>query len=223
MANLNDLAAKYRSDKGDWAHGYTYLYDLMFYELRDRPLNFLEMGLAVGGPELGGPVDRRVMSPSIQMWLDYFSRAHIYGFDISDFSHMVHPRFTFFRGDSGRVEDLQRVADVVPYLDVVIDDASHASFHQQLAFKVLNQSVVRGGIYIIEDLQWQSPAFEPHLPPVPKTADFFSQYLREGRYVENSLLSEKEMADFKNRLQSFAIFPDFIKGNTIKLIVFRFK
>lgn len=228
--NLNELAKRYRSDKadtyatnnGDFGHAYTYLYDLIFYEIRDKPIRLLEMGLAVGGPELGGPIDRRVTSPSIRMWLDYFSRAHIYGFDISDFSHMVHPRFTFFRGDSGRQEDLQKIVDSVPFLDVIIDDASHASYHQQIAFKVLFRSVVRGGLYIIEDLHWQSPAFEPNLPQVPKTGEFFSEFLKNGVYMNNSLLSEEEMVEFRSRLQSYSIFHDFRRGGGIKMLVFRF-
>jgi hypothetical protein len=101
MRNLNELALRFGSDKADSGHAYTYLYDLIFHEFRDLPINFLEIGLAVGGPELGGPADRHVASPSVQMWLDYFSRAHIFGFDISDFSHHEHPRFTFVRGDCG--------------------------------------------------------------------------------------------------------------------------
>jgi hypothetical protein len=221
MKNLNELALLYRSDKADSGHAYTYLYDLIFYEYKDRPINLLEIGLAVGGPELGGPADRRVASPSVQMWLDYFSRAHIYGFDISDFSHHEHPRFTFVRGDCGHQEDLVRLANRAPYFDVVIDDASHASYHQQLAFKTLFPRVARGGLYVIEDLHWQSPFFEDDLPPTPKTGDFFAKFLREGVYMKNSLLSQNEMTEFKNRLHSFAIFPDFKYGNVVKMLVFR--
>jgi hypothetical protein len=221
MKNLNTLAKLYGSDKTDTHHAYTYLYDLIFYEYRDQPINFLEIGLAVGGPELGGPVDRRVPSPSIQMWLEYFSRAHIYGFDISDFSHHVHPRFTFVRGDCGHQEDLTRVADRTPFFDVVIDDASHASAHQQHAFKVLFPRVARGGLYIIEDLHWQSPYFEEATPDVPKTAAFFAKFLREGVYMDNPILTESEMVRFRDNLHSFSIFPDFQSGSGIKLMVFR--
>ena len=100
---LTTLANKYRSDKGTRygspPHRYTYLYDLILGSSRDLELDFLEIGLAAGGPEVGGPIERQVASPSAQIWLEYFPLAHIYQFDISDFSHIKHPRFTFVHGD----------------------------------------------------------------------------------------------------------------------------
>ena len=111
------------------------------------------------------------------MWLDYFSEANVVGFDITDFSHMSHPRFCFVQGDCGSELDLLRLAGTAAAFDVVIDDASHASFHQQLAFKVLFPKLTPGGIYIIEDLHWQSPFFEDQLPSVPKTVSFLTPFL----------------------------------------------
>jgi hypothetical protein len=116
---------------------------------------------------------------------------------------------------------LVRVANRAPYFDVVIDDASHASFHQQLTFKTLFPRVARGGLYIIEDLHWQSPYFEDALPPVPKTSDFFAKFLREGVYLENTVLSQADMSGFKEKLHSYSIFPDFKSGSGIKIMVFR--
>ena len=101
MNPLSELADQHGSDKGvrvgNPPHRYTFLYDLIFHELRARPIALAEIGLAIGGPELGGPVDRKVASPSVAMWQAYFPEAHIYGFDISDFSHLATPRFTFVR------------------------------------------------------------------------------------------------------------------------------
>jgi hypothetical protein len=147
--NLTEPANKYQSDKGTTygapPHRYTYMYDLVLYSLRPKRFNLLEMGLAIGGPELGGPIERRVMSPSVQMWLDYFPFANIYGFDISDFSHIDHPRFTFILGDSGSAADMQRLSQSAPHFDVIIDDAAHASYHQQLALKYLWPKIAPGG------------------------------------------------------------------------------
>jgi hypothetical protein len=180
---LSELANRFKSDKGTQAgappHRYTYLYDLLFWPLKEEAIGFLEIGLAAGGPEVGGSSERTVASPSAQMWLSYFPIAHVYGFDISDFSHIEDPRFTFIRGDAGSEADLRRLRDAAPAFDVIIDDASHASYHQQLAFKILFPKLAPGGLYIIEDLQWQSPAFENTLPQVPKTAAFCTVFLRE--------------------------------------------
>jgi hypothetical protein len=195
--------------------------DLVFYELRDRPLNFLELGLSVGGPELGGPVDRTVGSPSIQMWLEYFPKAHIFGFDITDFSHIHENRFTFVRGDCGSQDDLNRLAETAPHYDVIIDDAPHASYHQQLAFKVLFPRMAKNGLYVIEDLHWQSPYYENRLPRVPKTAEFLCSFFMNNIFIENELISRDFMNAVKARMYTFAAFPDFVRGGGTKMIVFR--
>jgi len=223
--NLTDLANKFGSDKGtkhgNPPHRYTFLYDLIFHELRERPLNFLELGLAVGGPELGGPVDRTAAAPSVMMWLEYFPNAHVFGFDISDFSHIRNERFTFVRGDGGSSDDLERLAQAAPRYDVIIDDASHASYHQQLAFKTLFPRLAKDGLYIIEDLHWQSPFYESKLPRVPKSAEFFGNFFMNGLFVENDLLSRGFMMAAKERVHTFSAFPDFTRGGATKMIVLR--
>ena len=223
--NLTDLANGYGSDKGSKfggpPHRYTYLYDLLFYEMRSRAVNFLELGLAVGGPELGGPIDRRVTSPSVRMWLDYFPKGHVFGFDVSDFSHMADPRFTFIRGDMGVAADLERLAGASIHYDVVIDDASHASFHQQLALKTLWRRVAPGGLYIIEDLHWQPEAYENSLPRVPKTAALISSYFERGEYIESPVLGHAELDAIRTRTHSFAVFPSFSDQARVKLVVLR--
>jgi hypothetical protein len=227
-SNLTTLANRYGSDKGTLhggpPHKYSYLYDLIFKDYAHRPINFLELGLARGGPEVGGPVDREVMSPSVQMWLDYFPLAHVYGFDISDFSHMKHPRFTFVRGDGGVPEDFERLVKTTDGFDIIIDDGSHASFHQQVAFRNLFPKLRSGGIYVIEDLHWQSPTYENNFGPLPKTRDFMIEFFENGVYLPNSLLSESFMAEVEESAFSFAWFPCFSGAESVaKLVVLRKK
>jgi hypothetical protein len=224
--NLTELANHFKSDKGTHLgappHRYTYLYDLLFRPLKDKQFNLLEIGLAVGGPEVGGPAERTVTSPSIQMWLTYFSKARVFGFDISDFSHISDPRFTFIRGDVGSEADLNRLASSAEAFDVIIDDASHASYHQQLAFKTLFPKLGPGGLYIIEDLHWQPPAFEGVLPKVPKTAQFLIGFFEKQEYIQNNLLSADYMQDLRAEVASFASFGAFDgSASSSKLIVIR--
>jgi hypothetical protein len=226
FSNLTELANKYKSDKGTAfgapPHRYTELYELLFFPMKFEPISLVEMGLAVGGPEVGGPVERSVVSPSIQMWLDYFPSAHIYGFDISDFSHMRHSRFTFVRGDGGEEEDVRRFADTVGAANVVIDDASHASRHQQIAFKYMFDRLVPGGIYIIEDVHWQPSVFEWQGIVVPKTAEFFNSYFNEGIYLENPILSEAYMVKLSATIVSYTCFHAFDgTASPPKLVVIR--
>jgi hypothetical protein len=171
--SLTELANKYQSDKGTAfgeRHGYTHSYEQLFAPLRDARIRLLEIGLRYD------PYYAEVnhtTSPSLEMWLEYFSQAEILGFDIKDFSAMRRDRLTILRGDQGSPEDLQRLAAAIGSLDVIIDDGSHASFHQQLTFAYLFRCVRPGGIYIVEDLHFQPPRLESALPLVPKTRDVF--------------------------------------------------
>jgi hypothetical protein len=156
------------------------------------------------------------------MWLEYFPRAHIYGFDISDFSHMKYPRFTFVRGDGGSQEDLERLARSASGFDIIVDDGSHASYHQQLAFKLLFPKLCAGGTYIMEDLHWQPPIYERKQISLPKTADLMIKYFEDGECLPNGLLSGDFMREVKNSVASYAWFPAFSGGSSVaKIFVLR--
>lgn len=234
MASLTTLANRYHCDQGTaWSfrHKYTYLYELMFWPYRDAAIHLLELGLAVGGPDGdGGRVERTVASPSVSMWLAYFSQATIHGFDISDFSHLRHERFRFVRGDAGVAADLDVLAGSAPQFDIIIDDASHASYHQQLALTILWPRLAPGGLYIIEDLHWQSPVYEASLPPVPLTRDFLVAWFEAGEYWPNALFPPGDFLHLASQVETFAAFPAFNAGadpsvrladSSAKLIVLR--
>jgi SAM-dependent methyltransferase len=210
--NLTDLANKYGSDRGALAgskHRYADLYELAFRHIRDQPIVLLEIGLAPKGPEIDGSVEQRLDSPSVSMWLEYFPSAEIVGFDIRDFSHLWHERFSFIRGDCGSRQALAQLADENERFDIIIDDASHASYHQQLSFIMLFPKLAHGGLYIIESLHWQSPYFQPQLPQTPTTGLLFSSYFDKLEYIPNPVLSEDELASIAREVESCTSFPDF--------------
>ncbi len=102
---------------------------------------------------------------------EFFLKAQILGLDVSDFGWFTDPRFQFFRCDMDARDNIRAAADGMPPLDIVIDDASHASHHQQNAFLELFPRLKSGGLYIIEDLRWQPETYER--PAITKTADLF--------------------------------------------------
>lgn len=185
---LTMLANAQASDRGTdhpHAHHYTRLYDMLLRPRRTSVRRMMEIGLCLGGPELGGPIDRQPAdAPSIRMWLDYFPMATVQGFDISDFSFFEHPRFEFSRGDAGSAADLLAAAGERYDYDLIVDDASHASFHQQNAFRCLFPRLRPGGLYIIEDLHWQSPFYEDRLPATVKTAELIEHWFKTGSFPE---------------------------------------
>lgn len=173
--NLTDLADRFGSDKGSTKHRYTELYHMLLHPYRNQAITFLEMGLLIGGPEHGIDADRATADlPSIRMWLEYFPKARIHGLDVSDFAWFEHDRFTFHRCDMNARENIAAAARDMPALDVIIDDASHASHHQQNGFLHLFPQLKSGGLYIIEDLRWQPEAYEKK--GITKTADLFRNF-----------------------------------------------
>ncbi|MFN6976970.1 MAG: hypothetical protein ACK4OP_02515, partial [Gemmobacter sp.] len=134
------------------------------------------------GPERGAAADRATTDlPSVRMWLDYFGAATVIGLDVSDFAWFAHDRFRFVRCDMDDRAALAAAAAAMPALDIAIDDASHASHHQQNAFLEIFPRVAPGGIYIIEDLRWQPEAYERS--GITKTAALFQSYLKTGVFA----------------------------------------
>lgn len=194
--SLAQLADHFGSDKGSVhgdCHRFAQVYELIFGKSREQVLKVAELGLARGIHQ-AAHVTKKVatVSPSILMWHEYFPNATIYGFDIADFSAVQRsiPNFFFQQGDSGRVEDLRAFARLIANdVDIVIDDASHASFHQQLALKELFSCLKPGGHYIVEDLHFQPPEIEWNLPLVHKTSDWL-EALRQGKGLLSAIWDE---------------------------------
>lgn len=206
--NLTDLANLHRSDKGlvKQAHHYTKLYELLLYPYRDKPMSLLELGLQIGGPENRNPADRVTNKvPSINMWLDYLPHARIFGLDISDFSWFRHDRFTFIHCDMDDRANIARAArEVGQSLDVILDDASHASHHQQFGFLELWSWLKPGGLYIIEDLHWQTPVYEKE--GFTRTRDLFRGFIDNGQFRHVDPALEVEFNALKDEIGFCQIF-----------------
>ncbi len=207
--NLSQIANEAGSDKGDavfHAHDYARLYAFLFEQFRERDFAMLEIGLKRGGldeSKLRGRVEQE--APSIAMWRKYFPRAKIWGFDISDFSAVKMEGFTFIQGDAGSAESLTKLAAALPRLRLLIDDGSHASYHQQLTLAHLFDKVEPGGFFVIEDIHVFNP-MDAGLPKVPRTISLLEQFLRTGK------------------LESPAISPEqarFIEANTAQVFIHR--
>jgi hypothetical protein len=179
------LALEFGSDKGPAAHGYTAVYDQYLRERRHDPLAIAEIGLLMHKTQRRrGGGSRFDDAPSLRMWRNYLPQAHIIGFDIADFSSVEIPGCVTIQGDQSDRADLSRIHEHCPDgLDVVIDDALHASVHQQVTLAVLFPLLKSGGIYFIEDLHYQPEHTEN--PGVPKTRDLL-QMLSTGAAPEAS-------------------------------------
>lgn len=191
-STLDEILNRFNSDKGSAyvpdGHAYSFVYERLFEPFRNDSFTLVEIGLCRGGGPEDGDVQEGVARqpetiPSVDAWLEYFPNARIVGFDISDFSKVSRNRFTFVRGDSGLEEDLQGLADAAKRPRLIIDDGSHASYHQLLAFHILFPALEPGGIYVIEDVHWQPSIYETNLPNTPKVLELFQDFQRTGSFT----------------------------------------
>lgn len=142
----SDLATLYFKRNGPqstkWLH-YLDTYDRYLSAYRNRPIRFLEIGIADGG--------------SFTVWRPYFgSDATIYGIDIKETCRdkienlglNCHARI----GSQDDVAFLLSVVEDMGGIDIVIDDGSHIADHQCTTFRTLFPLLANGGLYICEDL-----------------------------------------------------------------------
>lgn len=208
MNSLTELANRYGSDKGTTtlcAHGYTRVYESLLGPAREQPLRLAEIGLMHGYRqyEFAGRLAEAGCA-SLRMWADYLPQATIDGFDLVDFRALAGGRVRIHQGDQGRREDLAAFAEAAGgAFDVIIDDGSHASQHQQITLATLFPRLAPGGFYLIEDLHYQPAELE--LPGITPTREFLRQ-LRHGGSGAQLALHQDELAGLLATIGSIHFF-----------------
>lgn len=152
--NLDILARKYNTDKrtnDNGAtmpyHGYTNMYELLFFDKREKYKHILEIGVAEGA--------------SHRTWYEYFPNAMIYGIDnfhgmseeaiANRIASVDNDRIKTFVGDQCDAGFLESFLPGVTF-DLIIDDGGHGSWQHQLSFNSLFPRLNSNSYYIIEDL-----------------------------------------------------------------------
>jgi hypothetical protein len=205
---LTRLANQYNSDKGttfSCAHGYTRIYQAILAPARQSALRMAEIGLLHGSTQAEGPeAIAKHGCPSLRMWADYLSQAEIHGFDIVDFTSFASDRIKISRGDQGNRDDLKRFGQGAGgEFDIIIDDGSHASHHQQIGLGTLFPYVADGGFYIVEDLHFQPAELE--LPGIAKMREFLISLSTRQTGLKIAL-EQSEFHYLLNSIQSIQFF-----------------
>jgi predicted methyltransferase len=183
--NLTDMADARDLDQGSKKHGYTELYNMLLAPYRDRAIKMGLLGI--------GDHDGKV-SHELDMWLEFLPKASIHAMDWRT-PIKTDKRASLSTVEFGSVVALDEAANDLPELDVILDDATHASHHQQNAFVALFPKLKSGGLYIIEDLRFQPKDLEKKQSQ--KTAQLFRDYL------ENKTFSHPD-AEMQDRLNTLA-------------------
>lgn len=149
MNKLDILARKYGTDKRtnnngeNIYHGYT---DIYYEYLKDKTTkykNILEIGVREGWSHM--------------MWYEFFPDSMIYGIDNfleinpSKKEEIENDRIKILIADQTDEEKINEFLKNIE-LDMIIDDGSHMSWHQQQSFRFLFPKLKHDGYYFIEDL-----------------------------------------------------------------------
>jgi len=176
QVNLTDLADAGGSDRGSDRHRFTELYQMLFLPLRQRKLTIALIGLDGGvGVDLPEQWDEQARI-SLKMWLDYFPKAEFIALDRAEKAPLTDKRLTYTQVTFNDPGEIATALTDAP--DIVIDDATHASHHQQNAIRALFPKLQTGGLYIVEDLRSQPKTLEKQA--LVKTSALFQGYLDTG-------------------------------------------
>jgi hypothetical protein len=207
---LTLLADKMGSDKGLKKHLFTRVYGDLFVDKRSQIESILEIGLLCHSDQnvIGGREFSTV--PSLDMWSKYFPSAKVYGFDDKDFSSARGDWEKIFRGDQSKREDLEKISIIQDSYDFIIDDALHASYHQQITFSCLFGLVKPGGIFIIEDLHFQPEWAEKEFP-AEKTVTLLEKLQITGKW-ESAVSTAAEKSMIESCVESISFYDSMSKG-----------
>jgi len=138
------------------------------------------------------------------MWTEYFKRAYVFGFDKDDFSGVNITRCTIVRGDVSVEQDLIALTKLVNRpITILIDDASHASHHQQFALGTIFPFLSSGGFYAIEDMHWPYAKQEPL--GASKTREVLRRFSVTG-IMESPYISANQRRYLENNTESLTLY-----------------
>lgn len=122
-----------------WLH-YFEVYDRHFSKYRNTPVVILEIGVFKGG--------------SLQMWKNYFGKdCRVIGIDIDpECKKYEEEQIEIYIGSQEERKFWQELKEVIPKVDILIDDGGHTMNQQIITFEEMFQHVKDGGVYLCEDL-----------------------------------------------------------------------
>jgi len=116
------------------------IYEKEFAIYQNTAVKMLEIGVFKGG--------------SLELWCKYFGDgATIYGIDNNpECAGLCNEPNQVRIGSQADPAFLSSVVDEMGSPDIILDDGSHVSSHQEVSFRCLFPQLKTGGLYVIEDL-----------------------------------------------------------------------
>lgn len=199
--NLTDLADARGFDQGSARHRYTELYQMLLFPMREQEIDLVLLGID-GGTAVDDPDAFSAVSMStLAMWREFFPKAQITALDRASALPSALPNVTYHQVT---FEDRAALAEAVSTAHVVVDDATHASHHQQNALRALFPKLADGGLYLVEDLRTQPASFEEQ--GAVKTSALFNGYLDRGVFDHPDEAAKSELNALRADLSGCFLF-----------------
>ena len=204
---LDYLFKKYETDKSNTSHGFSKYYTNHLNRLKNKRINFLEIGSARGG--------------SAAAFVHYFDKSNVFCLDVNlTLVKYKSDKINFFGLDSSNSKMLSKFLEnvdekfSVKKFDVIIDDGSHILSDQLFSINYFYKYLKKGGYYIIEDYKF--PNYFKRCNDVDEnTIDIIIKKLKSNMIIKSQILQN----DTINKLYKAKIFT--YKGRTkISDIVF---
>lgn len=173
---MSELSYLHNSDKGapegsktklSWDyHIYTDIYNLIFNYSRFNVKNVFEVGLGTNNPNLTSSMGvLGTPGASLRMWKDYFPNANIFGADIDKDILFQEDRIkTFYVDQTSKDSIFELWKDIDCEFDIMIDDGFHDPDANITFYESSKHKLIKGGIYIIEDVYHENiDKVEKHL------------------------------------------------------------
>jgi 23S rRNA U2552 (ribose-2'-O)-methylase RlmE/FtsJ len=194
MKELTKLGIYYSTDKA-YFHSFTDFYDGYFQKFKNDSINILEIGIASGG--------------SILTLKNFFKNANIYAIDIEPVSISLDLGENVYKYLCNQVDfiKLNNIFNDIKF-DIIIDDGSHITSHQQKSLGFLFPFLKKNGIYICEDIHTSIKENSKNYKMIDTTTttlEIFENFNKTGIYKCDIIDSEQNNY-INNNIDSLTIY-----------------
>jgi 23S rRNA U2552 (ribose-2'-O)-methylase RlmE/FtsJ len=186
---LTELGIKCQTDKA-YFHLFTEFYMPYFEKYVDKNVCILEIGIATGA--------------SLRLLDSYFPNATIYAIDISEesvnikFGNNIHT-YLCSQDDFHKLQELFKGIT----FDIIIEDGSHLTSHQQTSLGFFFQYLNKGGIYICEDLH---TSYRPNYIDTPTTTMEMIENYQTTKSIKSDVLSNTEIEYLNKNIVDIVVY-----------------
>jgi hypothetical protein len=188
-SKLTEIGLKHQTDKA-YFHLFTEFYNSYFERFLHRPINILEIGICEGN--------------SILMLKEFFPESTIYAIDINPKSVDLNlgNNVNTYLCSQDNFCNLQKIFNNIKF-DIIIEDGSHMTSHQQTSLGFFFPYLNSGGVYVCEDLHTSYRS--EYIDTKDTTIDILEKY-QATQKIECDLLAENKKKYLNENIMNLQIY-----------------